>query len=77
MLFVGLAGRCAHAECMPSMAAVSQSALKHSAAGTAAAFLSGFIRSRAVSPDSFGEQYLKLISLILCERPQNAFVNAG
>ena len=61
---------------MPPMDAVSPSALKDSAAGTAAAFLSGFIRSRAVSPDSFGEQYLKLISLILCERPQNAFVHA-
>ena len=62
---------------MPPMDAVSQSALKDSAAGAAAAFLYGFIRSRAVSPDSFGEQYLKLISLILCERPQNAFVHAG
>ena len=57
--------------------AVSHSTLKDSTAGAAAAFLSGFIRSRAVSPDSFGEQYLKLISLILCERPHNAFVHAG
>jgi len=77
MLFVRLAGRRAHAECMPPMTAVSQSALKHSAAGATAAFFSGFIRSRAVSPDSFGEQCFKLISLILCERPQNAFVHAG
>ena len=77
MLFVGLADRRAHAERMPPMDAVSQSALKDSAAGAPAAFLYGFIRSRAVSPDSFGEQYLKLISLILCERPQNAFVHAG
>ena len=50
MLFVRLAGPRAHAECMPPMAAVSQSAFKHSAAGAAAAFLSGFIKIPQETP---------------------------